>query len=187
MTIRSSLRFLYIFGGSGLLCGTPKTPLTTAMRDCWILLICTVMVTSRRPQWPQTHRTFDSWIILWNAIGETRVLVFITFWFFGIWRVSILLHIIPRSFGVVHCHYESLEWIIYFLRKSEFFLIIQNTYNQWSFQVCFENDWQIRKWDGTDLEKTYQEEAGFSQPSYHNLGFLSEKPYTLDCNYCKQK
>ena len=121
------LRFLYIFGGSGLLCGTPKTPLTTAMRDCWILLICTVMVTSRRTQWPQTHRTFDSWIILWNAIGETRVLVFVTFWFFGIWSVSILLHIIPRSFGVVHCHYESLEWIIYFLRKSDVFLIIQNT------------------------------------------------------------
>ena len=108
--------------------GTPTTtPLTTALRDCWILLICTGMVTFGRTQWPQTHRTFESWIISWNAIGETRVLVFITFWFFGIWRVSILLHIIPRSFGVVHCHYESLEWIIYFLRKSEVFLIIQNT------------------------------------------------------------
>ena len=144
--------------------GTPNTPLTTALRHCWILLICTGMVTFRRTQWPQTHRTFDSWIILWNAIGETRVLDFNTFWFFGIRSGSVLLHIIPRSFGVVHCHYESLEWIIYFLRKSEVFLIIQNTYNQWSFQVCFENDWQIRKWDGTDLENIKRKQDSRNLP-----------------------
>ena len=40
---------------------------------------------------------------------------------------------------------------------------------------------------GRYRSREYQEEVGFSQPSYHNLGFLSEKPYILNCNYCKQK
>ena len=144
------------------------------------------MVTFGRTQWPQTHRTFDSWIILWNAIGETGVLVFITSGFFGIWRVSILLHIIPRSFGVVHCHYESLEWIIYFLRKSEVFSDNTKYIQPMKFSGLFW-EWLTDQEMGRYRSREYQEEAGFSQPSYHNLGFLSEKPYILDCNYCKQK
>ena len=48
-------------------------------------------------------------------------------------------------------------------------------------------EWLTDQEMGRYRSREYQEEVGFSQPSYHNLGFLSEKPYILNCNYCKQK